>query len=68
MAPKNNQKRPTKQKNRKHVESWTGPKPPAKVRPARLVEPKPVQPDAKPDNKPAVTPEPTKPESPKPKN
>ena len=67
MARKNSQKQPAKQKSREHVESWTGPKPPARVRPvSRPVEPKPVQPDTKPDNKPNVTPESPKPESPKP--
>ncbi len=41
MARKNSQNRTAKQKSTKHVKSWTGPKPPARVRPVGSVEPKP---------------------------
>ena len=67
MARRNSQNRTTRQKSREHVESWTGPKPPARVRPTLPVEPKPVQPETKPDSRPDVKPESPKPESPKPK-
>ena len=62
MARRSNRIRTTKQKSAKHVESWTGPKPPARVRPTTPVEPKPVQPEAKPDSRPDVKPESPKPE------
>ena len=68
MAHKNSQNRSAKPKKTKHVQPWTGPKPPAKVRPVSLVEPKPVQPETKPDNRPVVTPEAPKSETPKPQN
>jgi hypothetical protein len=65
MARKNRQTQTTQRKP-DHVKSWTGPKPPAKVRPTTpAAEPgnKPSQPEVKPDQKPEV-----KPESPKSEN
>ena len=66
MARKNRQAQTTKQANPEHVKSWTGPKPPAKVRPTTPVVPpdtKPSQPEVKPDQKPEVKPEPPKSEN-----
>ena len=52
MARNNNQNRSTKQKKTVHVKSWTGPKPPAKVRPIVSTEPTTNQSEKKPDNSP----------------
>lgn len=64
MARKNRQTQTTKQNNPEHVKSWTGPKPPAKVRPTTpVVEPdtKPSQPEVKPQTE--VKPDPPKSEN-----